>query len=51
VPGNFIFIGNGDSPERGGIPLHNATYDFNDDILTTGARYFAEIARLELPVC
>ncbi|MCP3728133.1 M20 family metallopeptidase [Paraburkholderia sp. CNPSo 3272] len=50
VPGNFIFIGNGDAPERGGIPLHNAGYDFNDDILMTGARYFAEIARLALPV-
>ncbi|SEK14435.1 M20/M25/M40 family metallo-hydrolase, partial [Paraburkholderia diazotrophica] len=50
VPGNFIFIGNGESVEKGGIPLHNATYDFNDEILLTGARYFAEIARLELPV-
>jgi amidohydrolase len=50
VPGNFIFIGNGDAPERGGVPLHNASYDFNDDILMTGARYFAEIARLELPI-
>ncbi|HEX7912159.1 MAG TPA: M20 aminoacylase family protein [Paraburkholderia sp.] len=49
VPGNFIFIGNGDLPECGGIPLHNAGYDFNDDILMTGARYFAEIARLALP--
>ncbi|CAG9274542.1 Amidohydrolase [Paraburkholderia unamae] len=49
VPGNFIFIGNGETPERGGIALHNASYDFNDDILMTGARYFAEIARLELP--
>ncbi|ALL71293.1 Catalyzes the cleavage of p-aminobenzoyl-glutamate to p-aminobenzoate and glutamate, subunit A (plasmid) [Paraburkholderia caribensis MBA4] len=49
VPGNFIFIGNGDAAEKGGVPLHNATYDFNDDILLTGARYFAELARLELP--
>ncbi|WP_431823942.1 M20 aminoacylase family protein [Burkholderia sp. F1] len=50
VPGNFIFIGNGDAADRGGVPLHNATYDFNDDILSIGARYFAEIARLALPV-
>lgn len=50
VPGNFAFIGNGDTPEKGGIPLHNATYDFNDDILLTGARYFAEVARLALSV-
>ncbi|CAB4052576.1 hypothetical protein LMG9964_06266 [Paraburkholderia phenoliruptrix] len=50
VPGNFIFIGNGESAGKGGTPLHNATYDFNDEILLTGARYFAEIVRLELPV-
>ncbi|WP_321801729.1 M20 aminoacylase family protein [Caballeronia sp. J97] len=49
VPGNFVFIGNGESAEEGGVPLHNACYDFNDEILQTGARYFAEIARLALP--
>jgi amidohydrolase len=49
VPGNFIFIGNGIESDKGGIPLHNARYDFNDDILSVGSRYFAEIARLELP--
>jgi amidohydrolase len=50
VPGNFIFIGNGESQDNGGTPLHNAAYDFNDDILSIGAQYFAEIARLALPV-
>ncbi|WP_323118917.1 M20 aminoacylase family protein [Burkholderia alba] len=50
VPGAFVFIGNGVAGEPGGTPLHNAAYDFNDDILTTGARYFAELVRLELPV-
>lgn len=49
VPGNFTFIGNGDTGKTGGVPLHNATYDFNDDILLTGVRYFAEVARLALP--
>ncbi|MEM5406043.1 M20 aminoacylase family protein [Paraburkholderia sp. BR14263] len=49
VPGNFIFIGNGTEPQNGGVPLHNATYDFNDDILSVGSRYFAEIARRQLP--
>ncbi|MFC3531110.1 M20 aminoacylase family protein [Vogesella facilis] len=48
VPGNFIFIGNGSDGEAGATPLHNAGYDFNDDILLTGARYFAELARLAL---
>jgi amidohydrolase len=50
VPGNFILIGNGESADSGGTPLHNAAYDFNDEILLTGALYFAEIARLALPV-
>jgi amidohydrolase len=49
VPGNFVFIGNGETEQAGGTPLHNAGYDFNDEILSTGARYFAELARLALP--
>lgn len=49
VPGAFVFIGNGAAGEDGSVPLHNAQYDFNDAILTTGARYFAEIARVSLP--
>ena len=50
VPGNFAFIGNGAGGEAGATPLHNARYDCNDAILSTGARYFAEIVRLKLPV-
>ena len=49
VPGAFVFLGNGAEGEAGGTPLHNAGYDFNDAVLTTGARYFAEIVRLRLP--
>ncbi|WP_280283957.1 M20 aminoacylase family protein [Pseudomonas sp. BN415] len=49
VPGCFVFIGNGASGQDGAVPLHNATYDFNDAILATGARYFAELARVSLP--
>lgn len=46
VPGCFGFIGNGvDS-----LPLHNAGYDFNDAILTNGARWLATIARQRLPL-
>jgi amidohydrolase len=50
VPGNFAFIGNGANGEAGATPLHNGRYDFNDAILSIGARYFAEIVRLKLPV-
>ncbi|MNX31885.1 putative hydrolase YxeP [compost metagenome] len=50
VPGAFVFLGNGAEGEPGGTPLHNGRYDFNDAVLTTGARYFAEIVRQRLPV-
>ncbi|WP_198082876.1 M20 aminoacylase family protein [Variovorax sp. E3] len=49
VPGAFVFLGNGADGEPGGTPLHNSSYDFNDEVLATGARYFAEIVRLRLP--
>lgn len=45
VPGAFVFIGNGDHDSPGSAPLHNPGYDFNDDILSTGAKYFAQVAR------
>ena len=43
VPGNFIFIGNGDTGQYA-TPLHNASYDFNDAILPIGAAYLCRIA-------
>jgi len=49
VPGAFVFIGNGATGSPGGVPLHNNTYDFNDDVLGIGARYFAEVVRQRLP--
>lgn len=48
VPGAFVFIGNGAADSPGAVPLHNAKYDFNDEILPIGARYFAEIIRQRL---
>ncbi|MEC5163134.1 MULTISPECIES: M20 aminoacylase family protein [unclassified Janthinobacterium] len=52
VPGAFVFIGNGIADAPGGVPLHNAKYDFNDAILPIGARYFAELVRQRLlPAC
>ncbi|NRP20858.1 putative hydrolase YxeP [Ensifer adhaerens] len=44
VPGCFVFIGNG----KESAPLHNPTYDFNDDALIFGARFHAEITRQRL---
>jgi hippurate hydrolase len=43
VPGNFIFIGNGDTGQYA-TPLHNASYDFNDAILPIGAAYLCRLA-------
>ena len=41
-PGAYIWIGNGASD--GGRTLHNARYDFNDEILPIGASYWARMA-------
>ena len=41
-PGCYVWLGNG--PGEGGCMLHNPHYDFNDDILTTGASYWARLA-------
>lgn len=49
IPGCFVFFGNGTEEQgKGYMPLHNAGYDFNDDILTVGAHYFAELAASRL---
>jgi len=45
VPGCFLFIGNG----ANSAPLHNPSYDFNDDALVHGARLHAAIARRRMP--
>lgn len=50
IPGCFVFLGSGKSPvATENTPLHNALYDYNDDVLLTGASFFAELVRLRLP--
>lgn len=44
VPGCFIFLGNGEKS----APLHNPTYDFNDDGLVHGLRFHVGIVRRRL---
>nr|WP_298093927.1 M20 aminoacylase family protein [uncultured Shinella sp.] len=44
VPGCFVFLGNG----KQSAPLHNPTYDFNDDGLVHGMRFHAAIVRRRL---
>jgi amidohydrolase len=46
VPGCFAFLGNGEDS----APLHNSSYDFNDDGLMHGVNFHAAIVRRRLPV-
>jgi len=46
-PGCYLFIGNGgDGP--GGCGLHSPHYDFNDEILSTGANFWVHLVRSQL---
>ncbi len=47
VPGCFVRIGQRDG-DRGAVPLHNARYDFNDDISPIGASFWAGLVEQEL---
>jgi len=44
VPGAYGFIGNG-TGGKPGVNLHNAAYDFNDDILGLGASFWNRLVR------
>ena len=49
IPGCFVFLGSGKSKNvEENIMLHNSIYDYNDDVLEIGAKYFAEIINLKL---
>ncbi len=45
VPGNYIWLGAGDRAN-----LHNASFDFNDDIIEIGITYWMNLASSRLPV-
>ena len=47
-PGCYIFIGNGDG--EGTCMVHNAGYDFNDDVIETGVSYWCSLAESLLPL-
>ncbi|SKA40926.1 hippurate hydrolase [Enhydrobacter aerosaccus] len=47
-PGAYIMIGNGGSEEGGCHNVHTPLYDFNDEILTTGAAYWVNLVQVEL---
>ena len=44
-PGAYILIGNGDS-----APVHNPNYNFNDEAISIGCSWWAEIIEKRMPV-
>ncbi|TDN67690.1 M20 aminoacylase family protein [Paraburkholderia sp. BL10I2N1] len=50
-PGCYAFLGNGEGGHRdaghgaGPCMLHNASYDFNDDLLSVGSTYWVRLAQ------
>ncbi len=42
-PGAYLWLGSGP-----GRPLHHSAYDFNDDVIPLGVRWFCELARTRL---
>ena len=46
-PGAYVWIGV--DSDRPSVPLHNACYDFNDEILGLGAAYFVKLVKRILP--
>ncbi|MDA0367268.1 MAG: M20 family metallopeptidase [Proteobacteria bacterium] len=47
-PGCYMLIGNGSGEDA--CMVHNPHYDFNDEILTLGARYWVQLAQDLLPI-
>jgi amidohydrolase len=47
-PGAYVFLGQGGA--AGGCFLHNAHYDFNDEVIPLGAGYLAALVEEALPV-
>ena len=46
-PGAYVLLGNG-VDGVGGCSLHNPSYDFNDQILVTGANFWVELVQSQL---
>ena len=48
LPGAYIWVGNGEG--EGGCMLHNALYDFNDEVSQLGASYWVKLVQNRLGV-
>jgi hippurate hydrolase len=45
IPGCYVRLG-ARAPGREGFPAHSSKFEFDEDVLPVGARYFYEVARL-----
>jgi len=50
VPSCYMLVGNGATGEKGGTALHFPTYDFNDELLMTGAQFWTELVKDQLSI-
>ena len=50
IPGAFFFLGGATGDSSRDFPLHNPNFNYNDHVLETGARVFAQIIRESMPV-
>ncbi|MDP7045702.1 MAG: M20 aminoacylase family protein [SAR324 cluster bacterium] len=48
-PGCYVWLGIGPGKGEAGCMLHSSRYDFNDDVLPTGASYWVKLVENELP--
>lgn len=50
IPGCFVFLGSGVCEKaEDNIMCHNSSYDYNDDVLLTGAKFFATLIEQRMP--
>ena len=49
VPGCFVFLGSG-KKDRQNYMLHNAQFDYNDDVILTGVKFFKTLVEDRLAV-
>jgi hippurate hydrolase len=45
IPGCYVRLG-ARAPGREGFPAHSSKFEFDEEVLLIGARYFYEVARL-----
>lgn len=47
-PGAYLWLGQGDGSAKPLAPLHHPRYDFNDNIIAHGVRWYREVVRIQL---